>query len=57
MYYILNTVTGHTFDPIENKFFDESWEVESTEDKIYLENLMKDDYDRFYNCKIVQLNR
>lgn len=52
-YYILNTVTGSTFDTNEMKFYSSSWEIE-LEEKSYLEVVMKNNPELFENCKIVK---
>jgi hypothetical protein len=53
MYYILNTRTEQTFCPIENKFFDATWEP-MDEDRHVLEAIINDEPQRFENCKIVE---
>ena len=53
MYYILKTTTEQTYCPIENKFFDATWEP-IDEERHVLESIMQDDPKRFENCKIVQ---
>jgi len=53
MYYILKTTTEQTFCPIENNFFDATWEP-IDEDRHVLESIMQDDPERFENCKIVE---
>ena len=53
MYYILKTTTDQTFCPIENKFFDATWEP-IDEERHVLESIMQDDPERFENCKIVE---
>jgi len=53
-YYILNTITGSTFDTNEMKFYSASWDV-VLEDKSYLKLVMKNNPELFENCKIVKL--
>jgi len=53
MHYILKTTTEQTFCPIENKFLDATWEP-IDEDRHILEAIIKEDPQRFENCKIVE---
>lgn len=53
MFYILKTTTEQTYCPIENNFFDATWEP-IDEDRHVLESIMQDDPERFENCKIVE---
>jgi hypothetical protein len=53
-YYILNTITGSTFDTNEMKFYSASWDIE-LEEKHYLEIVMKNNPKLFENCKIVKV--
>lgn len=54
-YYIRNTETDENFDPIENKFYSNSWQPQLEEDRDYLEMLMKNDKERFENCIIEEV--
>jgi len=53
-YYILNTKTDENFDPIENKFFPNSWEPQFESDKLQLELIMQKEPERFKDCEIVE---
>lgn len=52
-FYIWNTKTDESFDFNENRFYSSSWEPE-LEEKSYLETLIKNDFEKFENCVIVQ---
>ena len=54
MYYILNSKTDYSFDPIENKFYPNNWEPELDDDKDYLQSLIDQDPEKFENCKFVK---
>ena len=50
-YYILNTKNGNTYDPVENNFYGQSWEI-VYEDKAHLEAIIEKDPERFRDCII-----
>jgi len=51
-FYIWNTKTDQNFDPIEMKFYNSNWEPELTDDKEWLESIMKNNPEKFENCVI-----
>jgi hypothetical protein len=51
-YYIRNVKTDENFDPQEMRFYKNNWQPEYTEDKVYLESLLKEYEDKFENCII-----
>lgn len=51
-FYIWNTKTDESYDTNENRFYSASWEPE-LEEKAYLETLIKNDPEKFKDCKIV----
>ena len=53
-FYIWNTKTDQNFDYIDNKFYGANWEPETTDDKKYLEIILKSDKKKFKDCAIVQ---
>lgn len=54
-FYILNTKTDQNFDPIENKFYPNSWEPQLDE-KEHLEMLISNNPEKFENCVIIDIN-
>lgn len=54
MSYIENTRTGQIYCPVENKFFDATWEP-IPEDTETLRELIADDPERFKYCVIREL--
>ena len=53
VFYIWNKKTDENFDFNENRFYKNSWEVE-TEEKNYLKTIIKNNPKKFKDCLIVQ---
>lgn len=54
-YYIRNQKTDYSFDPIENKFYSPSWDIEYTDDKQWLQSFIDNDPERFIGCLIEEV--
>jgi len=54
-FYIRNTKTDQNFDTIEMKFYSNNWEPQLEEDKVYLQNLIDSDKEKFKNCIIEEV--
>ena len=52
LFFIRNTKTDENFDTNEMKFYRANWEPEYTDDKLYLEIIIKNDPLKFENCQI-----
>lgn len=50
--YIINPLTGYHYDTMEAKFLHQIWEPE-LQSREYLEDLMKNDRQKFEGCVIV----
>ncbi len=51
----MDSSTGYTYDPLENKFFNSKWEPEYEEDKEVLQKMIDDNKDYFKGCIIIEV--
>lgn len=56
LFYIRNTKTDQNFDTNEMKFYDSNWDPTLEKDKAYLENLIKEDQEKFENCIVEEVS-